>query len=143
MRRSALLTSLTLLGVLVLAACGGGDAGEETITTTTGGDQATATTLTPTDPVAIPDFPFPVPDGATRVVTSEQGFLELEYPGDDAEQIAAFYEEWTSDQGSWTPQESNPEIGAIALFLADNGDTIDVFRETPESETILLLASGG
>jgi len=143
MRRSLLLTTLTLLGVLILAACDGSDAGDETSTTSTVGDQATTTTLAPTRPIEIPDFPFPVPDGASSVTTSEEGVLELGYPGDDAEQIAAFYAQWTTEQGSWTPQEPNPEMGLIASFLADNEDTIDVLRETPESETIVLLVALG
>ncbi|MGI9647438.1 MAG: hypothetical protein ACR2OI_02855 [Acidimicrobiia bacterium] len=144
MRRSVLLTSLTLLGVLVLAACGGDDGGAQTTTTTTMADQATTTTTrAPTGPVEIPDFPFPVPDGATRVLASEEGFLELEYPGADAEQIAAFYQQWTTEQGSWTAYEVDSEPGVIASFFDDNQNGIDILRETPETETIVILSALG
>jgi len=141
MRRSLRLF-LALFGVLALAACGGDDAGDETITTTTVANQATTTTtVAPTGPIEIPDFPYPVPDGATRVIDSGEGFLELEYPGGDAEQIAAFYEQWTTEQGSWTPQEPNPEIGVIASFLDDNQYTIDVLLDSPTDTSILILVA--
>ncbi len=49
MPRSLILASLALLGVLVLSACGGDDAGDEAATTTTVGDQATTTTALASD----------------------------------------------------------------------------------------------
>ena len=101
MRRSSLYHSLALLGVLVLAACGGNDAGDQTTTTIAVADETTTTAALAPGPVVVPEFAFPVPDGATRVITSEPGILELEFPGGDGERIAEFYEQWTNEQGSW------------------------------------------
>ncbi|MGI9647566.1 MAG: hypothetical protein ACR2OI_03510 [Acidimicrobiia bacterium] len=99
--------------------------------------------LAPT--VSVPSSPYPVPDGVTRVIDSQVGvvgILELEYPGSEAEAIAGFYEEWTSNEGGWTAAAPGEGFGAdqIAGFVAANGDTITVLRETPDSETILLLS---
>lgn len=96
--------------------------------------------LTPT--VSIPASPYPVPDGVTRVIDSQVGlvgFLELEYPGSEAEAIAAFYAEWTTNEGAWASGGVGFGASSIAGWVAANGDSIDVLRETPDSETILLL----
>ena len=132
MRYPRLLAVMGLSVVFLLAACGGDDEGDAATTTTT---------VASADSVQVPDHPFPVPDGATRVIMSEEGFLELGYPSADAERIAAFYEQWTSDEGSWTQQEPNLPIGVIASFLADDQSSIDVLRETPDSETLVILAA--
>jgi len=97
--------------------------------------------LAPT--VSVPPSPYPVPDGVMRVIDSQvglTGFLELEYPGSEAEAISAFYEEWTENEGAWTSDGVGFGPTQIAGWVAANGDSIDVLRETPESETILLLS---
>ena len=90
-----------------------------------------------------PEFPIPVVDGYTSVVTNEEFFLELEYPASDADRITAFYEEWTASEGGWAPNEPNPEVGIVGTFVADNGDTIDVLRESPYIPTLVLLSASG
>ena len=131
------LLPLALFGVLVLAACGSDDAKDEAATTTT---EAPATTAV-AEPVQVPDFPIPAPDGATRVANPEEGLLELEYPIEDAERVVAFYVQWTSDQGSWTQTEELPE-GIIADFLSDTTQSgIAIFDDL--NVVVLLSYDGG
>ena len=127
-RRGRLLAG-AVAAVLVLIAGAG-------MLTVFGGEDNDAAVTT----VSVPPSPFPVPEGVTRVIDSQDGHLELEYPGSEAEAIAAFYEEWTSGQGAWIASEDGFGAGAIAGFVANNGDSIDVLLETPDSETILLLS---
>ena len=119
---------------LLTVACSGDDSGD----TATSTDGATATVSTD-----FPDFPIPVVDGYTTVVTNEATSLHLDYPASDAESLVAFYEEWTTSEGEWSPNDPNPEVGILGTFQADNGDTIDVLRESPDSATNVLLNAGG
>ena len=104
------LLSIAFAVALVTVACSGDDSGDAETST----DAAAATVST-----QFPDFPIPVVDGHTNVVTNEESFLELEYPFSDAESIAAFYEEWTVSEGGWSQNDANPDIGVLGAFQAD------------------------
>ena len=131
MRRGVM---LVLVAVLVLAACGGDNSGDADTPT----NAATATVS-----AEFPEFPIPVVDGYTSVVANEELLLDLEYPASAADQIVAFYEEWTAAEGAWSPNEPNPDIGVLGAFGSDNDDWIDVLKESPDSPTQVILSTNG
>ena len=128
------LLPIALAVALLTVACSADDSGAVDTST----DAAAATVSTD-----FPDFPIPVVDGYTTVVTNEETLVELEYPFSDAESIVAFYEEWTVSEGGWSSNDPNPEIGVWGTFQADNGDTIEVLGDSPDFPAVVFLNAGG
>ena len=91
------------------------------------------------------EFPLPVVDGFTSVVTSDGNILDLQYPSSEAVRLVSFYDEWTASREGWSPNEPNLEIGVLGAFVhATDGGSISVVVD-PESEgdSAFVLLSGG